>query len=664
MGSKGGNSNSLIGLQISGASFIGSLLQSTLRRCYLTVVPPPGRLLLSISRMARRYAKITVKLGMRSIAILLDIGTCFTPLKLAACMHLAKAYMHRDVCTYYCESNHCGVSAVNAPCAQEIATTALALLIVILSIIGWHVPRGVRSQRRLCRILTAMSMQALQMNLACTAMAFLLPTFGKRPQEEGGTARKRTTARSPATEQTPKTPTRPATEHMLGTPTESKVRESTATEHASAEFCIEDAMAETLRRIKAIPGESEILVRVIDHACSSEQCVSHRVVAMCREAKWKMFKDLRNDQAVDACGYIAADAVCRLREAALAEANAWHRTKLPDYARLECIDRGNQVLHKSDPDRILDSDQVNRLVRHYSNVDQRSQAAEEWWAGAVAIDHFLRGLPNTVSELAANTSVEQHRWRAWIVNTQSSTQRGSHWFTVVVAAVVEDSSQLLQSTAASKSTGSAVEAQLLQSTATSKSRGSAVEPNQPPQRIDRRGDPSTNNYPNLFKAIDPVMSNALDWAHANTTHPDVRKWRRVCSQWDSVVATKGHEKEDKRRKLCMVHDIPIEENICESNGEVETAMVYIRNHLTDRIKKIHVQYTQENIGNHFKRLATDEARAETKELQTPEVATDVRSTHSRLHAQRHIYAEDQDFHIVKDALSKLRGYVNKNSYTK
>ena len=35
----------------------------------------------------------------------------------------------------------------------------------------------------------------------------------------------------------------------------------TAADHASAEFCIEAAMAETLRRIKAIQGDSEILVR-------------------------------------------------------------------------------------------------------------------------------------------------------------------------------------------------------------------------------------------------------------------------------------------------------------------------------------------------------------------------------------------------------------------
>ena len=94
-------------------------------------------------------------------------------------------------------------------------------------------------------------------------------------------------------------------------------------------------------------------------------------------AHWEVSADLCNDQPLDACGYIAADAVCRLRDAALSEANSWHDIQLPDYAQLECISRGNKVLHKTDRQRILDTDEVNRLVRHYSHLGQRHQAAEE-----------------------------------------------------------------------------------------------------------------------------------------------------------------------------------------------------------------------------------------------------------------------------------------------
>ena len=201
-GNKGSGTSHSTPLQMSGADFIARLLQSVCqqvcltiimhwgrallalfrpsarllqsiwRHCYVTVFLRLDRLLQSIGQMVRYYAKIAMKLIIVSSAMLRDMLTWFTPLELAACLHLANAY---DLGV----GNHCRVSAVNAPSAQEIATIALALLILTLSIIDWHVPREVPSQQFLCRILTAMSTQALGMNLACTIMAFLLPTFGR-----------------------------------------------------------------------------------------------------------------------------------------------------------------------------------------------------------------------------------------------------------------------------------------------------------------------------------------------------------------------------------------------------------------------------------------------------------------------------------------------------
>ena len=187
MGNKGSDSSPSTALQISGASFIGRVLQS-------------------IAQMVLYYAKIAMKLIMMFSALLRDMLIFCTPLELAACFHLVEAYMHRDLYTYHCESDHCRVSAVSAPSAQKIATIALALLILSLSIIDWHVPRCFRSHQLLCRILTAMSMQALRVELACTVIAFLLPTFGKRSQDQGSTSRKRSTPTRPATEQTPEIP--------------------------------------------------------------------------------------------------------------------------------------------------------------------------------------------------------------------------------------------------------------------------------------------------------------------------------------------------------------------------------------------------------------------------------------------------------------------------
>ena len=206
MGNKGRDSSPSSALQISGASFIGRLLQSILRRCFLTVILPLGRLLQSIAQMVVYYAKIAMKLIIMSSALQRDMLILCTPLELAACFHLVEAYMHRDLYSYHCDSDSCRVSAVSAPSAQKIATIALALLIISLSIIDWHVPRCFRSHQLLCRILTAMSMQALRVELACTVIAFLLPTFGKRSQDQGNTSRKRSTPTRPATEQTPEIP--------------------------------------------------------------------------------------------------------------------------------------------------------------------------------------------------------------------------------------------------------------------------------------------------------------------------------------------------------------------------------------------------------------------------------------------------------------------------
>ena len=178
-GNKGGGTSHSIPLQMSGADFIARLLQSILRPCYLTVILPLVSLLQIIAQMVLYYAKIAMKLIIMSSALLRDMLILCTPLELAACFHLVEAYMHRDLYTYHCESDHCRVSAVSAPSAQKIATIALTLLILSLSIIDWHVPRCFRSHQLLCRILTAMSMQALRVELACTVIAFLLPTFGK-----------------------------------------------------------------------------------------------------------------------------------------------------------------------------------------------------------------------------------------------------------------------------------------------------------------------------------------------------------------------------------------------------------------------------------------------------------------------------------------------------
>ena len=253
--------------------------------------------------------------------------------------------------------------------------------------------------------------------------------------------------------------------------------------------------------------------------------MSNRVVAMLRRTHWDISADLCNDQPLYACGYIAADAVCRLRHAALSEANSWHDIQLPEYAQLECISRGNKVLRKKGDHRILDTDEVNRLVRHYSHLDQRRQAAEEWWAGAVALDHFLTGLPIVVKEITTTGPHTQHQWRAWVVNTQTSRQLGSHWFTVVVG---------IQQQHVGATPGNMLEpSSLLQSMSPASPSAAGREP---PDSIGSvRSDQDSfpieseanaarlNNYQNLFDSPGAAI-DLITWARAHTTYPGVSAW--------------------------------------------------------------------------------------------------------------------------------------------
>ena len=144
-------------------------------------------------------------------------------------------------------------------------------------------------------------------------------------------------------------------------------------------------------------------------------------------------------------------------------------------------------------------------------------------------------------------------------------------------------------------------------------------------------------------------------------HAHVAAWLRACSQWDSAIATKEHERQKKRRKLCKEHDIPCTK-VVETNKELETAMIYIRRQLTKRIKDIRAsEHRRDNkLDSYFTPRAAGDARPEIEELRIPDVAAYVSSTYLRLHTKRHIYAEDEDFRIVKDALSQLRGFVNQN----
>ena len=102
-------------------------------------------------------------------------------------------------------------------------------------------------------------------------------------------------------------------------------------------------------------------VRIVDHASSSSTSVSSRVAAICTSAGLHARADLSCDQPTDACGYIAADAVVRLRDAALAETDGWLTAVLPSYANLAAVRRGEAPLGRSGAERVLEVADINAI---------------------------------------------------------------------------------------------------------------------------------------------------------------------------------------------------------------------------------------------------------------------------------------------------------------
>ena len=84
MANKGGSPSPSTALQISGASFIGRLLQTIWRRCYLIVFLPFDRLLQSIGQIVRYFAKTT---GHPHMAHATGVGSV---LPFGQCLHASK----------------------------------------------------------------------------------------------------------------------------------------------------------------------------------------------------------------------------------------------------------------------------------------------------------------------------------------------------------------------------------------------------------------------------------------------------------------------------------------------------------------------------------------------------------------------------------------------
>ena len=222
----------------------------------------------------------------------------------------------------------------------------------------------------------------------------------------------------------------------------SKIASGGAAEHASSSAAPKtgpvdaDTVLENLQALLQQHAEA-IVVRVVDHACSSSACISSRLKAVCQAAglpSCNLSCTLLADQALDACGYIGADAAVTLRDAALGLGDRWLQAPLRPYHSNAGVKRGNNLLGRPGDVNasMLATEDVNTLVHAYANLKQHLQAQEDWWGGAVALDRFATGVGDFLCSAQGNDDARMHQWRTWVVNTQTSTQDGSHWFTVAI----------------------------------------------------------------------------------------------------------------------------------------------------------------------------------------------------------------------------------------
>ena len=226
-----------------------------------------------------------------------------------------------------------------------------------------------------------------------------------------------------------------------------------------------------------------------------------------------------------------------------------------------------------------------------------------------------------MQELITDSSDKQHRWRGWIVNTQTSRQQGSHWFTVVLGI----QTQLLQSIATQDASDSCASQLATDCIASSSDTGTAPSsahlPKSTAKLPDGRARPNfarasspselshstdgTNNYPNLFEIPDAATTDMINWAHANAMHQPVAALLRACGEWDPAMATKDHHRQQKRRKLCKDHDIPCTREIW-SPKKLDVTMEHIRQELINRIQQIRA--TRKTFGNQvFRTVLTKRA---------------------------------------------------------
>jgi len=189
------------------------------------------------------------------------------------------------------------------------------------------------------------------------------------------------------------------------------------------------------KELQRIPMETRAntTVNVLDYHCTSPECMSEQFYKLVKREQCETpFSKLVDRQPTNGCGFIAASIAAHwlMNMKGKSKNMITHETRRLDYSDDSFIDSGMEMLGKdasNESARITTTVEVNKLF--YAHCHNESMSPSPEYGGAVSFDNFLKGFLEVVRDGDR---------RIWVVNTQNSSQGGSHWFAVGVAPKSDD----------------------------------------------------------------------------------------------------------------------------------------------------------------------------------------------------------------------------------
>ena len=177
-----------------------------------------------------------------------------------------------------------------------------------------------------------------------------------------------------------------------------------------------------------------LLVRVEDHAAHGPEAISAQMCRRFESAGCIVRGVLDHGQQLDSCGHVAAALLGGLRlyhelytQLDTADSTEWFLADFPDLLDQCTVDEVHKLLG-TDVGTAARPLYAEEVVLAIERLTHSTSGGMPWWAGALSLDNFWRGLPGFCERAA---TMPDGAWMAVAVNTQCSHQEGSHWIALV-----------------------------------------------------------------------------------------------------------------------------------------------------------------------------------------------------------------------------------------